>query len=193
MPDCRRLWETRHRLGRLAALVAATTLAAGTVALTGTTPASAQIDEGEGTMTLAYDSPYGTYASDGVTANSPIDIDISPGTWDTLLYSSSYSEDDVTGFEIQFLAVTTNGNTDGLCLADTGGNAYLAGCGDNGTYWIAVASGTGYYLYNKYELNRDAQYVLAANNPSGSVPAYIVEKSTLVTGDGIYARWAIVI
>jgi hypothetical protein len=196
MPGRRKLSGTCHRWGRLVALVSATALAAGTLAVLAAGPASAQTQEGETWMTLAYAEPYGAYAYSGVTSGSAILIDESPGTWETVQYSSSYTEDGVTGYEVQFEAVTSNGTISDLCLAATSIVASLATCGDNGTYWIAVASGAGYYLYSRYELNMGEQFVLEATNPGdglNGVQVGIDYKPDIVSGDGEYARWAVVV
>jgi hypothetical protein len=41
----------------------------------------------------------------------------------------------------------------GLCLADTGGAAFMTSCGANGTVWIAVSHGDGYWLVSRYMWN----------------------------------------
>lgn len=42
-------------------------------------------------------------------------------------------------------------NQNGLCLADTGGYAYLTTCEANGTYWFVVPHNDGAYLESRYE------------------------------------------
>lgn len=38
----------------------------------------------------------------------------------------------------------------GLCLADTGGDAFLTSCGANGTVWIVIPHSDGSYLESRY-------------------------------------------
>jgi hypothetical protein len=42
-------------------------------------------------------------------------------------------------------------NQNGLCMADTGGYAYLTTCGADGTYWFVVPHNDGAYLESRYE------------------------------------------
>lgn len=57
------------------------------------------------------------------------------------------------------------GGTDdeGLCLADTGGYAYLASCGADGTVWIVVPHTDGDYLYSRYTVDEGNSMVLTAD------------------------------
>jgi hypothetical protein len=57
------------------------------------------------------------------------------------------------------------GGTDdeGLCLADTGGYAYLASCGADGTVWIVVPHTDGDYIYSRYTVDEGRPMVLTAD------------------------------
>ena len=53
----------------------------------------------------------------------------------------------------------------GLCLADTGGNAYYATCGANGTVWVVVPHSNGAYLASRYSLDHGNPKSVLSVNP----------------------------
>jgi hypothetical protein len=62
---------------------------------------------------------------------------------------------------------------EGLCLADTGGDAYLASCGANGTVWIVIPHNDGYYLESRYLYNNGhPNQVLTIDPLSQDSPIY---------------------
>jgi hypothetical protein len=144
-------------------------------------------------MDLANIPVYGTYASNGVVAGSIIKIDTQPGSW-VAETSGSWTAGDpsVTGTNTQYHAQTSNGTVTDLCLANTtGGASDLATCGANGTYWVVVQSGNGYYLYNRYYLDAGENYVLGVQDPTGGSEVTLVYQPNLTSGDGAYARWSV--
>jgi hypothetical protein len=62
----------------------------------------------------------------------------------------------------------------GECLAATGGYAYLANCGADGTVWIAVPHSDGYYLESRYSVDNNlADSVLTADPLAGYARLYV--------------------
>jgi hypothetical protein len=160
-----------------------------TVAFAGPAAASNTLTD----MTLANIPAYGTYAANGVVAGSIIKIDNEPGRW-TAVTSGNWTAGNpsVTGTNTQYRAVTSAGATSDLCLANTtGGPSDLATCGANGTYWVVVQSGNGYYLYNRYYLDAGENYVLGVQDPSSGSSVTLLYQPNLTAGDGAYARWAV--
>ena len=61
----------------------------------------------------------------------------------------------------------------GLCLADTGGNAYMTSCGANGTVWIAIPHNDGYWLYSRYTVDEDHSEVLTSNTTGEGAQLFV--------------------
>ncbi len=61
----------------------------------------------------------------------------------------------------------------GLCLADTGGDAFMTACGANGTVWIAIPHNDGVWLYSRYTVNNHNPEVLTANTANPGAPLYV--------------------
>jgi len=61
----------------------------------------------------------------------------------------------------------------GLCLADTGGYAYMTSCGANGTYWIAIPHSDGYWLYSRYTVNNHNPEVLTSNTTADGARLFV--------------------
>jgi hypothetical protein len=64
------------------------------------------------------------------------------------------------------------GNTEesGLCLADTGSGAYETTCGANGTTWILIPHGGGYWMESQWELNRGWSGAVLSTMPGNPYP-----------------------
>ena len=61
----------------------------------------------------------------------------------------------------------------GLCLADTGGYAFLTACGANGTVWIVIPHTDGYYLESRYLYNNgDPNQVLTVDPLDNGASVY---------------------
>jgi hypothetical protein len=66
------------------------------------------------------------------------------------------------------------GTTDqGLCLTATGGNVTFANCSANGTVWIAVPHGDGYYIESNYSLNHGNTRVLTVANTNAGTRLFV--------------------
>jgi hypothetical protein len=61
----------------------------------------------------------------------------------------------------------------GLCLADTGGDAYMTSCGANGTVWIAIPHNDGYWLYSRYTVNNHNPEVLTSNSTGDGAQLFV--------------------
>jgi uncharacterized membrane protein len=192
--------KPRWRNRRGSAVVATCALAVGTL-LALASPAGAQSAVSEAATTMVLSNAvnginYGSFASSGVTVNSQVDVDQSPGRWEAFDFGTwTGGSPSVTGADVQFRAVTTSGIVSDLCLANTNDEALpaLQPCGDNGTYWVVVRSGNGYYLYGRFWLDQGADLALGVDEPQNYAYTEIVLPSLLKSGDGIYARWNVTI
>jgi hypothetical protein len=61
----------------------------------------------------------------------------------------------------------------GLCLADTGGYAYMTSCGANGTVWIAIPHNDGYWLYSRYTVNNHNPEVLTSSSTADGTRLFV--------------------
>jgi hypothetical protein len=176
------------RMRRFAVLGAAAALSAGTLATGLATQAQAQSGF---SMTLSNDGAFGTFAFQGVTANSDIAVKRAPwGSWGEIPEGNG-TVDGVSGAEIEFPAITSNGTVSNLCLAITARDqeAYLATCGANGTVWVSVQSGDGALLYSRFLLNEGSQYVIAVNSPG--VDSSVVSIPESAVGGSWFGRWTV--
>jgi hypothetical protein len=174
------------RMRRLAMLGAAAALSVGTLATGLATQAQAQNGF---SMTLSNDGAFGTFAFQGVTANSDIAVKRAPwGGWGEIPEGNG-TVDGVSGAQIEFPAIRTNGNPSNLCLAVTARDeeAFLATCGANGTVWLSVQSGNGALLYSRFLLNEGSQYVIAVNSPA--VNSSVVSIPESAVGGSWFGRW----
>jgi hypothetical protein len=183
------------RLRRWTALVS--TLATATVAsVTLTAPASASVSAPghvpAATCSTASDfqiyltsaTTYGPYdSSPYIEVKAP-----NPGLW-YLVDQGQWSADGITGESWEFEVATDAGCNTGVCMGDTVNTGWVVPmeCGANGTSWVEVRNGGGYYLYNRYFLDKNSQQVLVAWPNSGD-PAAIEPPGTV--GGGEFGRWA---
>jgi hypothetical protein len=61
----------------------------------------------------------------------------------------------------------------GLCLADTGGDAFMTSCGADGTVWIAIPHNDGYWLYSRYTVDEDNSEVLTSNTTGDGAQLFV--------------------
>jgi hypothetical protein len=61
----------------------------------------------------------------------------------------------------------------GLCLADTGGDAFMTSCGADGTVWIAIPHNDGYWLYSRYTVDEDDSEVLTSNTTGDGAQLFV--------------------
>jgi hypothetical protein len=61
----------------------------------------------------------------------------------------------------------------GLCLADTGGYAYMTSCGANGAVWIAIPHNDGYWLYSRYTVNNHNPEVLTSSSTADGTRLFV--------------------
>jgi hypothetical protein len=74
-----------------------------------------------------------------------------------------------------------------LCLADTGGDVYMAGCSADGTVWIAIPHNNGYYLESRYFYNEGHHDYLTANPLTQGYPLYLWGAEP--NGSGYWQTW----
>jgi hypothetical protein len=180
------------RLSRWATLVSAVLLAAAGLAVTAG-PAAAAVTYQKTTVVEANASAYGLAAQQGVVANSVVVANSPPGTWlaDDMHSTWTGGSPGVTGEDFEFQAVTQKGVVSQWCVGDNGAFPALLACGADGTVWVVVHSGNGYYLYSRYYLSQGNDYALAAYEPvPGGGITLLANVPTLTSGDGFYARWS---
>lgn len=132
---------------------------------------------------------YGLFAPDGVTNYYEVSVGSQPGTW-RAVDEGSWTANGVTGIGWEFVAVYTSGAASNLCLADNSQyqTAFLTTCGADGTVWVAVANGNGYFLYDRYLLDSGLDRVLAAPAPLSVSPlAELVAPGAV--GGNTFGRW----
>lgn len=179
----------RTRLTRLAAAAGSAAIAAGVLTAVSVGPAAAQ-GTYTGSMYLANDTAYGTFAYDGVISGSPIAVKQKP--WGTWVYNEDGTETigSVTGTVFELQAVYTSGKASPYCLADTGEGtgASLASCGADGTVFIGQENGDGIFYYSRYLYDQGQGYwVLAVNSPSTDAPVITWPESDI--GGSYFGRW----
>jgi hypothetical protein len=183
--------RSHGRLSRCATLVSAVLLAAAGLAVTAG-PAAAAVTYEQTAITLANASAYGMAAQQGVVANSVVVADSPPGNWlaDDMHATWTGGSPAVTGEDFEFQAITQKGVISQWCLGDNGAFPELLACGADGTVWVVVHSGNGYYLYSRYYLSQKDNYAIAAYMPvPGPGITLLADVPTLTSGDGFYARW----
>jgi hypothetical protein len=63
----------------------------------------------------------------------------------------------------KYAQIELQDNQNGLCLADTFGDAYLASCGANGTIWLVIPHSDGAYLESRYTVDNGIPEVLTVD------------------------------
>ena len=181
--------------GRCLALVTAIALVAGCVIIASTQPASAQISQTAHVTATATPASLAipTSSSQICLANSPgagacvgfpvqdVIQDVIAGAgvaaaWVAIFFKwvSKGSGDGGQEGEEQDTGSAGDGNPDAnLCLADTGGYAYMTSCGANGTIWIAIPHNDGYWLYSRYTVNQGHAEVLTSNTTADGTRLYV--------------------
>lgn len=79
-------------------------------------------------------------------------------------------------------------NQNGLCLADTFGDAYLANCSADGTIWLVVPHSDGAYLENRYALDNGYTEVLTADPLYNGADLYIYAEEQ--PGSAYWQTWS---
>ncbi len=78
-------------------------------------------------------------------------------------------------------------NQNGLCLADTGGYAYLTTCEANGTYWFVVPHNDGAYLESRYEDGLGVSDDLTADPLTNNARLYVHAPAN--SGSAYWQTW----
>jgi hypothetical protein len=147
---------------------AATQTAATPAAATAGSARTAPMDSSETTICLTNSNSYcmvtfdveGTIAI--VIASYPIIKDI----W-AVITKGVYK-----GKHEKYAQIELEDNQNGLCLADTFGDAYLASCGADGTIWLVVPHSDGAYLESRYTVDNGIPEVLTADPLSNNSLLY---------------------
>lgn len=169
------------RFRRFAALAGAAALtAAGTFIPAG--PANAASNTGD-VIFLANDFPFGMYAASGVVHDSTIAVDRTPGYWVLVAPPGGLSG------QWEIAAVTASGKVTDWCIASTAvlATPALQPCGANGTVFVAVESGDGYLLYDRFLLDEGKDDVLAVNSPANGRPVVTLPVNDV--GGSWFGRW----
>jgi hypothetical protein len=152
--------------------------------------ASAETIIGFGSISLAHQPAWGTFAAFGVIEDSPIQLTSFPfGTWQPVDKGWT-SEAGTSGEGFEFEAVTTNRTVTTWCLAAAGVNvgAELKPCSDGGTVWVLVDNEGGYLMFSRYSLNLGKQVVLCTIGVGRNIA---VQTLPYPQGTGVYYRWNI--
>jgi hypothetical protein len=181
--------------GRFLALVTATALVVACVAVPSTPPASAQtsqtaqvaapaapasaaIPSSSEQICLANSS--GAGACVGIPVNDIIENTIAAAgviaAWVAiyLKWKSMGTNDGGQQGEEQETGTDGDGDADaGLCLADTGGYAFMTSCGADGTVWIAISHNDGYWLYSRYTVDEGNAEVLTSDSTASGARLFV--------------------
>jgi hypothetical protein len=177
-----------HRLRQRFAASAAALSVAGLI-FAGAAPATAAPQVSADFIYLATAPSWSTYATGGVIGDSPVAItNGQPGGWYVQPEGTS-SGNGISGNAYEFYAVLTSGKLSDWCIGGTSTYpAELLACGANGTVWVAVPNGDGYLLYNRYQLNRGTDAVLAAYSPFSNGADLYIEPTNGIPSQ-FYIRW----
>jgi hypothetical protein len=77
----------------------------------------------------------------------------------------------------------------GLCVADTGGDAFMTSCGADGTVWIVIPHTDGYYLESRYLYdNGDPNQVLTVDPLDSGASVYCFNEEN--PGSAYWQTWS---